>query len=158
MYGKPSHTHSTNRHTIILAILTVLLVLLPASSVWAQEPPTTSVTLQQGADGYEGTTDTYLDLGNATTVWGAADRLRTKTTENADALLRFDVSSIPAGSTVQNATLRLYAIDQHRSSAHQTDPPAAQDSLEAIDHTALPSSAAHMGRGFRHLGVSGRRR
>ena len=118
MYGRFSrmgrvHAHGAgaSRHWVFLAILMTLLILAPASSVWAQEPSTASVTLQQGADGYEGATDTYLDLGNATTVWGNADRLRTKTTENADALLRFDVTSIPAGSTVQQATLRLYAID-----------------------------------------------
>ena len=145
MYGRSSHACSAGagRHTIILAILTALLVLLPASSVWAQEPTSTSVIFQQGADDYEGTTDTYLDLGNATTVWGAADRLRTKTTENADALLRFDVSSIPAGSTVQQATLRLYAID------HTGLRPRKQDRqwflLVAIDHVAFSSSAARMG-------------
>ena len=69
------------------------------------------VTLQEDLNGYAGTTDTYLDLGNADTNWGAADRLRTKTTENADTLVRFDLSDIPSDATVNQATLRLYAID-----------------------------------------------
>jgi hypothetical protein len=69
------------------------------------------VTLQDGLNGYAGTTDTYIDLGNADTNWGAADRVRTKTTENADALVRFDLSGLPADATIKEAKLRLYAID-----------------------------------------------
>ena len=107
------NTRHGSRRRLLLAALATLLLLLPASAAVAQTPPITVVTLQQGADGYAGTTDTYLDLGNATTVWGNADRLRVKSTLNADTLIRFDVSSIPAGATVLQARLRLYAFDSN---------------------------------------------
>ena len=104
-------TGRSDRRRIALAALGILLLLLPASTVQAQDPPIQAVTLQQGLGGYVGTTDTYLDLGNATTVWGSADRLRVKTTLNADSLLRFDLSAIPAGTAVLDAELRIYAFD-----------------------------------------------
>ena len=109
--GAKARRSKGRRNMTVFLVFALLLVLLPASQVAAQEPAITQVILQQGLDGYEGTTDTYLDLGNATTAWGAADRLRAKTTENADILVRFDVDSLPTGSTVQQATLRLYVFD-----------------------------------------------
>ena len=137
-----AHNSSGRRTMTVFLVLALLLVLLPASQVMAQEPTTTQVVLQQGLDGYEGTTDTYLDLGNASTVWGAADRLRTKTTENADALLRFDVSAIPTGSTIQQATLRLYAFDN--TANRPFDQPAAriqQPSITLRSYQVLKSWA-----------------
>jgi len=102
-------THHAGRRLLLIVALVAAFSLLPVAQAWAQGP--TTITLQEGLDEYAGTADTYIDLGNPDTNWGEADRLRTKTTENADALVRFDLSGIPAGATITQATLRLYAID-----------------------------------------------
>ena len=85
-------------------------------------PPPTSITFQQGMGGYFGMEDTYLDLGNPTTPFGDADRLRMKTTENADALLRFNLAVMPAGTTIQQASVRLFAIDHSGAVNHDPIP------------------------------------
>ena len=70
-------------------------------------------TLQNGLDGYAGTTDTTLNSGEPTTAYGNADELeiwyprQSLGTQKAP-VLRFDLSLLPAAADVQNATLRLY--------------------------------------------------
>jgi hypothetical protein len=75
----------------------------------------TTVTLQQGQNGYTGTSDTYIDQFQPTSTFGGIDRLEVRSydpgsglTEKMDTLLRFDLSSIPANATVTSATLKLY--------------------------------------------------
>jgi hypothetical protein len=72
-------------------------------------PPAVTVTFQDGANGYAGTRDTYLSETNPSANDGSAASLRVDGDEaggtDLAALLRFDLSSIPAGSTVESATL-----------------------------------------------------
>ena len=73
-----------------------------------------TLTLQDGLNGYAGTTDTTLSNWERTTSLGAENRLllfysqtQEEPTQKAP-LLRFDLDLLPAGSRIQAATLRLY--------------------------------------------------
>jgi hypothetical protein len=75
----------------------------------------TTVTFQQGLNGYAGTSDTYIDQFTPGGSFGTLDRLEvryydpgTGLTEHMDTLIRFDLSTIPAGATVTSAKLTLY--------------------------------------------------
>ena len=83
----------------------------PTSTPTATQIPTV-VCLQQGNNGYEGCTDTYLDQTNPSTVYGGVDKLRVKTQENVNALIQFDLSALPAGITVTDAKLKLFVTSR----------------------------------------------
>jgi hypothetical protein len=75
----------------------------------------TTVTLQQGQNGYTGTMDTYIDQFLPTDSFGTIDRLEVRyydpgsgLQEHMITLLRFDLSSIPTNATVTSAKLQLY--------------------------------------------------
>ena len=53
------------------------------------------------------TADTYIDNGNTTTNYGASASLIVDGKPDDGALLKWDLSSIPAGSTLQSATLSI---------------------------------------------------
>jgi len=87
------------------AVATPLLALAclaaPAAAV--------TVTLQPS------TADTYLDQNTATTNYGGNTTMQVRSQNgsggsgrNARAIVRFDLSQIPAGATINSATLRLY--------------------------------------------------
>jgi len=65
----------------------------------------TTVTFQQGAGGYSGTNATYFDAASG---YNNTTYLRAGYGAVIRSLLRFDVSSVPAGATVQQARLGLY--------------------------------------------------
>jgi len=66
----------------------------------------TSVTFQQGASGYNGTSATYFDgSGNG---YNSAAYLRVDSTGSQRALVRFNLSSLPSSAAVRAATLSLY--------------------------------------------------
>lgn len=70
----------------------------------------TTVTFQQGVSGYAGCADTFMYEGAATTnydTFATLDLYNIAPPDRADALVAFDVSSIPAGATIVSATLRL---------------------------------------------------
>jgi hypothetical protein len=67
------------------------------------------VTLQQGVQGYTGTSDTYITLFAPSSNYSAQANLVVKNDGAYEGLLRFDLSSIPPGSVINQATLRLYA-------------------------------------------------
>jgi len=73
-------------------------------------PPTVPhlLVLQQGLDGYEGTSDLYLDVGEPNGPKGAqdADRLWIRSS-NQNVLVRFDLTPLPVGAEVISATLEL---------------------------------------------------
>ena len=69
----------------------------------------TIVTFQQGSDGYSGETDTYMSADAPTTNYGSGDKFKVGYRQKNGALVRFDVASIPSGSTVVAATLQVYA-------------------------------------------------
>jgi len=64
--------------------------------------------LQQGANGYSGMTDVKFYNWNANTNYGNHESLETSTNRGTTSLLRFDLSNLPAQSTVTAAQLRLY--------------------------------------------------
>jgi hypothetical protein len=67
------------------------------------------VTLQQGVQGYQGTNDTYIAAWNPSGSFVYQANLVVKNDSVYAGLLRFDIGSIPPGSTINNATLRLFA-------------------------------------------------
>jgi len=70
-----------------------------------------TVVLQDGLDGYNGVEDVMLRASAATTNYGSHEEIRTvMVTGSIDrlSLIRFDLSDIPMGSTVSNATLQIY--------------------------------------------------
>ncbi len=94
---------------------TTLRVYLPVvlRSVSAVTGPTVTLTLQDGLNGYAGTTDTTLDSWEPQVAQGDNNRLRlfyskSKQMTQAAPVVRFDLSLLPAAAQVQVATLRLY--------------------------------------------------
>ena len=86
-------------------------------------PPTTKVIFQQGTDGYDGTTDTYLQRWNDPPYLpphGDEGLLRVRAFDSGRALLRFDVSTIPSTSVVTEAKLHLYCDDDDRPAGQGT--------------------------------------
>ena len=69
----------------------------------------TTVTLQQGNNGYAGAADTYLYQYAASSNYCAQDALKVGYKQQNAALLRFDLGGIPGGCTVTQASLQLYA-------------------------------------------------
>jgi hypothetical protein len=72
-------------------------------------PVETTVTLQQGSDGYSGCQDTYVYQYAPDTNYAGQDALKVGYKQQNAGLLRFDVSSIPADASVLTATLQVYA-------------------------------------------------
>jgi len=75
----------------------------------------TTMTLQQGVNGYSGAADTYITAWYPNNNYGAASRSVLKNDDFFAPLLRFDLSAIPYGSRVQSATLELYLMDRNRT-------------------------------------------
>ena len=69
----------------------------------------TTVTFRQGDAGYGGAQDAWISADAPTANYDAQDMLRVGYRQKYASLLRFDLSSIPAGSTVLAATLRVWA-------------------------------------------------
>jgi hypothetical protein len=67
------------------------------------------VTLQDGLEGYAGEDDTYTSQSFSAVNYCRSDLLQVGTGQRYAALLRFDLSSIPAGSVVVTAELQAYA-------------------------------------------------
>ncbi|MDY6839027.1 MAG: DNRLRE domain-containing protein, partial [Thermodesulfobacteriota bacterium] len=76
-------------------------------------PAPTTVTFQQGVDGYSGTVDTYLRSASADADNSGATTLVVDLDEERHILLRFnsilgtDADKIPPGSTIQSASLEI---------------------------------------------------
>ncbi len=75
-----------------------------------------SLTLQNGAPGYGGASDTYLDSWAVDTPAGGRERLLVRTAGAQVPLVRFDLSGIPQDSEVFTGTLSLYAASRSVSS------------------------------------------
>jgi len=85
-----------------------------------REEPTT-IVLQAGRDGYEGCSDTYIQLYRPTQNYCASSELSLVTSNKATTLLRFDLTRLPdnvtrlnAGATILQATLELYALQGNK--------------------------------------------
>ncbi len=69
----------------------------------------TSVTLQDGSEGYAGQEDAYISQSFSAENYCRSDLLQVGMGQRYAALLRFDLSSIPASSIVSMAELVVYA-------------------------------------------------
>jgi hypothetical protein len=77
--------------------------------------------LQQGLNGYAGAADTYINSDAPDTNYGASAELDVRTNDTMATLLYFDLTSqIPAGVTIQSATLSVYAYQRVPSTASLT--------------------------------------
>jgi hypothetical protein len=76
-------------------------------------PETATITFQQGADGYAGTTDTTLSSWEPTRNLGNEPVVRLRYDRSAGTamtpLIRFDLALLPGEAVVVQATLKLYA-------------------------------------------------
>ncbi|MDH7486744.1 MAG: DNRLRE domain-containing protein, partial [Anaerolineae bacterium] len=84
-------------------------------------PPAESVTLQQGVAGYTGTADVTISRWSPGTPNPNDALLRLRSSRDDpfttiydvySILIRFDLSHLPSGMVVQDARLRLYAVDR----------------------------------------------
>ena len=71
--------------------------------------PRSSLSLQQGVDGYVGCTDTYIELSDPDANHGQDQLLLVKGRVNTSGLVRFDVSQLPSDVVVFEAYLQLLA-------------------------------------------------
>ncbi len=71
----------------------------------------TTVSFQQGVNGYSGAADTKIRSDAATTNYGADPVLEIDGSPDYAALLRFDLSSIPAGKTITSVSLSVNVTD-----------------------------------------------
>jgi hypothetical protein len=66
------------------------------------------VTLQNGLDGYTGWEDAWITEDNPTTNYGTIDKAHLQYYTSDRQLHKFDLSSIPAGATIDSAVLEIY--------------------------------------------------
>lgn len=121
-------------------------------------PPTpVKTSFQQGSGGYSGNQSTYFDT---TYGYNNSYQLQVGATNSPKTLLKFDVSTIPAGKKVDEATLRLYytgrsngnalTIGAHRAQATWTDSQANWTQRQ----TGVNWSVAGMGSGSDYLAAA----
>jgi len=70
----------------------------------------TTITLQQGVNGYSGAEDTYLYVWAPTINYSAQNPFTVGDKQRYAAVVRFDLSSIPADSSIVRAALQIYAV------------------------------------------------
>ncbi|MBC7234666.1 MAG: DNRLRE domain-containing protein [Chloroflexi bacterium] len=75
-------------------------------------PGGTTIVLQEGNLGYSGTQDTYISQWQPTTNYGGNVTMTVRQGHVRSSLIRFDLSGLPAGATIQSATLSLYAVSR----------------------------------------------
>jgi hypothetical protein len=71
----------------------------------------TTVSLQNGANGYSGMVDASLRSDNASTNYGAATTLLADGSPDYASVMRWDLASIPAGKIVTNVQLTFNVVD-----------------------------------------------
>jgi hypothetical protein len=100
---------------VLLATSAVFLVQFGGQPAAALTSQASTVVLQEGAAGYSGTTDVYIDRWEPDTNWGSTDWLMVTAAEDRAALVRFELSGyVPQGAIIYHATLELYAIERTR--------------------------------------------
>jgi hypothetical protein len=104
----------------LLVVSSVFVVQVRGQPAAPQTSRASTVVLQEGAAGYSGTTDVYLDHDYPDDNWGDRDWLMVTAAETRVALVRFELSGhVPPGATIQSATLELYADSRTRDLAEQ---------------------------------------
>jgi hypothetical protein len=88
---------------------TPTITLTPSRTATAVIGPSQVITLEQGVNGYSGAEDTYMYRYAPTTNYSSDTLLDVGYKQQWEALLRFDLSSIPVGATIGGASLELYA-------------------------------------------------
>jgi hypothetical protein len=91
------------KRMMVLAGLCVLGTVVSAQAA--------TVVLQNGLGGYSGTADAYVQSSSPDALLGSSNWLATQTGGPQGyryVLIRFDLSPIPAGQTIESATLSLY--------------------------------------------------
>jgi hypothetical protein len=87
----------------------------PPTPTATETPSTGTITLQQGVDAYDGMTDTILadDVESDVNLGGLdhIEAFRGETEEYRRSLMRWDLSSLPDGATINSATLELYRYE-----------------------------------------------
>jgi len=121
------YTLASNEHpTVSLRprlVVTYRLSTAPTPTATATPSPTptrplgtpTTVTLQPGVNGYAGLTDSYISAWAPTTNYAASANLVLRPNDVIASLLRFDLSGIPAGSSVLSATLEIHSLSRSNS-------------------------------------------
>ncbi|MGQ9665813.1 MAG: DNRLRE domain-containing protein, partial [Anaerolineae bacterium] len=99
---------ATPTHTPTTAPATPTPTVPPAGDVQ-------TIILQEGAGGYAGVEDTFINGWSADTNYGMNTQVFVRSGEWMSALLRFDLSGLPAGAVVQQATLDLYVSGRSNS-------------------------------------------
>ena len=75
--------------------------------------PMATVTLQEGVGGYNGAPDTYVSEWYPDTLYGGSDRIKVRSPNVFNSLLRFDLSSLPPqvlAAGVRDATLSVHVL------------------------------------------------
>ncbi len=89
---------------ILLGAIGLPILLLPASTASGAQ----SYVLQQGSGGYAGAGDAILRSDRSNRNYGTAAIMNVQADNWIESALKFDLTNLPAGSSVQSAQLRLY--------------------------------------------------
>ena len=95
-----------------------------------------TLTLRDGVDGYAGMQDTRIRADQPDRNFGRSDRLQADGTPDIATLLRWDLSTIPAGSTVSSASITLFVLDASRHAYEIFEVLRPWVELEATFHEA----------------------
>jgi len=113
-------TSKTRRYSALFlaATLFALLALLVRPYKMVKPAFASVLTLQEGVDGYAGTTDNFLDSWAMTSNWGDSVYLKVRHADIRKPVIKFDLTGqIPDNSTINSATLAVYAIARSNSNS-----------------------------------------
>ena len=136
--------------TYLLAVPLFLAFLFPTLA------SATVVYLQDGVSGYTGTTDADLNTYSTSANTGSATTLRLGAYGAIKSVFKFDLSSIPTGSTINSATLNLYvesttnngggdSISIYKILNSWTEAGATWNSLPSTAFASTPESSQAIG-------------
>jgi predicted phosphodiesterase len=81
-------------------------------TITAGAPLPVTVSLQEGTNGYVGTVDTVIEAGSPTVNASTSATLRVDGSPDRGALIRWDLSSIPAGSIISQVSITTRVSDK----------------------------------------------
>ncbi|MBX7235145.1 MAG: DNRLRE domain-containing protein [Caldilineales bacterium] len=111
---------------------------------WTPEPPTYRLTrtYRQGENGYTGASDAYISSWNPTANYGSSNLLAIRSEHAMRGLIRFDGLSLPAGATLDRATLKVFTTGSSNSGSLYL---RAFDLLRTFDATQTTYTLARAG-------------